>query len=350
MINQRLFEHYQIDINKNLGLAQRCPRPFDTLLIDKQGSCYLCECTSWLPQSVGNIQNKSIKEILHSKLAESLRSSIEDGSYRYCNNKQCSYLLDARSDATWGTNLPKTQIKHIRLAIDDSCNLSCPSCRIKKIFLKSGKKLNSRMKMADSILEFLDMQKDPVHVHVGSDGDPFASLVYRYFMRGAENMPHLTFSIQTNGLLVKQMHNRIKKIFSRLKILNVSIDGATKKTYELLRRGGQFGKLLENLEFIKEIKKRYGFEFILHFVVQQDNYHEMNLMIDLAEQYDADKIWFNRITDWNTYPCFEELDVADSNNRYYSQYLDMLETIKKRAVTYKKTFIEMPTLVSKSFK
>ena len=347
MIDTRLFDHYQINTNKNLKLTKRCPRPFDTLLIDKQGSCYLCECTAWLPQSVGNIQNKSIKEILYNKLAESLRSSIEDGSYRYCNNKQCSYLLDAQP---WGTNLPETQIKHIRLAIDNSCNLSCPSCRTKKIFLKSGKNLNIRMKMADSILEFLNVQEHPIHVHVGSDGDPFASLVYRHFMRGAENMSHLTFSIQTNGLLIKQMHSRIKNIFSRLKTLNVSIDGATKNTYEQLRQGGSYEKILENLSFIKEIKQRYGFEFILHFVVQRDNYHEMNLMIDLAEQYGADRIYFNRITDWDTYACFAELDVANSNNSHYPQYVDMLKNIKKRAITYKKTFIQMPTLVSKLFK
>lgn len=350
MINQRLFDYYQINTNKNLKLIQRCPRPFDTLLIDKQGSCYLCECTSWLPQSVGNIQNKSIEEILHNELAESLRSSIEDGSYRYCNNKQCSYLLDARSVAPWGTNLPATQIKHIRLAIDDSCNLSCPSCRTKKIFLKSGKNLSIRIKIADSILEFLNLQKHNIHIHVGSDGDPFASLVYRHFMRRAEDMSHLSFSIQTNGLLVRQMHDRIKNIFSRLKTLNVSVDGASKNTYEHLRRGGSYEKILENLSFIKEIKKRYGFKFILHFIVQRDNYHEMGTMVDLAEQYSADRIWFNRITDWNTYSRFIDLDVADSNNVHHPQYLDMLENIKKRATAYKKTFIEMPTLVSKSFK
>jgi hypothetical protein len=76
----------------------------------------------------------------------------------------------------------------------------------------------------------------------------------------------------------------------------------------------------------------------------------MDLMVDLAERYDADKIWFNRITDWNTYSCFADLDVAHSDNKYYPQYLDVLENIKKRAITYKKTFIEMPTLVSKPLK
>ena len=60
MINQRLFERYQIDTNKNLQIPKVCGRPFDTLLIDKLGSCYACECTAWLPQSVGNIQIQSL--------------------------------------------------------------------------------------------------------------------------------------------------------------------------------------------------------------------------------------------------------------------------------------------------
>ena len=35
MINQRLFDHYDIDTGKDLHIHTRCPRPFDTVLIDK---------------------------------------------------------------------------------------------------------------------------------------------------------------------------------------------------------------------------------------------------------------------------------------------------------------------------
>ena len=66
MINQRLFDHYGIDTNKDLGIETRCPRPFDTVLVDKQGSCYACECTAWLPQSIGNLQIQPLAEILGS--------------------------------------------------------------------------------------------------------------------------------------------------------------------------------------------------------------------------------------------------------------------------------------------
>lgn len=330
-------------------MSKRCPRPFDTLLINKQGSCYLCECTAWLPQSVGNIQNKSIEEILKSDIANVLRESIADGSYRYCNEKQCSYLLDARDPDTWPMTVSAAQIRNIRLAIDDSCNLSCPSCRGKKIFLSNGRSLKIRIDMADTILRFLQSHSHPIHVHIGSDGDPFASLVYRHFMRQAENMQHLSFSIQTNGLLIKQMHHRIKNIFSRLQTLNVSIDGATKHTYELLRRGGSYEKILDNLAFVKEIKKKYKFEFIVHVVVQRDNYHEMERMADLAKQYDADRIWFNRITDWNTNNNFAELDVADKKNSHHARYVEMLDKIKNLQISNNERFIEMPTLISKTF-
>ena len=93
MINKRLFEHYGIDTNKDLKIESVCARPFDTVLIDKQGSCYACECQSWLPQSIGNLQINTLDEILVSKMRDEMQSSVSDGTFRYCNDKMCSYLL-----------------------------------------------------------------------------------------------------------------------------------------------------------------------------------------------------------------------------------------------------------------
>ena len=92
MINQRLFDWYKIDTSKNLKIRNHCPRPFDTILIDKNGSCYACECTAWLPQSIGNLQIKTLDEIISSPMHEHLQKSIIDGTYRYCNENQCSYI------------------------------------------------------------------------------------------------------------------------------------------------------------------------------------------------------------------------------------------------------------------
>jgi hypothetical protein len=64
MINQRLFDWHGIDTEKNLGLKTFCPRPYDTVLIDKMGSCYLCECTSaGCHKSAGNLHIQSLEDI-----------------------------------------------------------------------------------------------------------------------------------------------------------------------------------------------------------------------------------------------------------------------------------------------
>ena len=337
MINKRLFEHYDIDTNKNLQIKTRCPRPFDTVLIDKQGSCYACECQSWLPQSIGNLQIQTLSEILQSKMAEHLQSSITDNTYRYCNNKQCAWLLD--KSQPWKTQIPERKIKHLRLAIDDSCNLRCPSCRTGLIFHKEGSAYNLGIKLADSINEWLYNYKFPLQVHIGSDGDPFASHVYRHFMEQTPERNNIKYSILTNALMFKEFHTRVPYVINNMEELGVSIDGASKETYEKLRLGGKWDKVNENLECISQLKKKHNFRFILHFVVQKENYHEMEDIIELGKQYGADRVWLNRITDWQTFSDFNWHDVVAPAHPEHKQFQEEFARIKTTD-----NFVEYATL------
>ena len=324
MINQRLFDHYGIDTGKDLKISNTCPRPFDTLLIDKQGSCYACECQSWLPQSIGNLQIKPLKDIIGSGLRRHLQSSIEDSTYRYCNEHQCSYI---KSNAVLDGQTER--IQHLRLAIDDSCNLRCPSCRKNMIFHKEGSAYNLGIKLADRINDWLHNYDHPIQVHIGSDGDPFASHVYRHFMQQTPRRDNITYSILTNGLMFKEFHNTVPYVVGKLKELGVSIDGATKETYEKLRLGGKWEKINENLEYISELKNKHGFRFIMHYVVQKDNYHEMEDIVMLAGKYNADRVWFSRIQDWNTWSNFSEHNIFDVQHPQHNDYRTQLEKLVK---------------------
>ena len=336
MINQRLFDHYGIDTTKYLRIKNKCPRPIDTILIDKQGSCYACECTSWLPQSIGNLQLKSLEEIIGSDMHKHLQGSIADGSYRYCNEHQCSYI---KSGAV--LHGQPERIEHLRLAIDDSCNLRCPSCRKSMIFHKQGSAYNLGIRLADKINDWLHSYEHPIQVHIGSDGDPFASHVYRHFMDQTPERDNITYSILTNGLMFREFHDRVPNVISNLNELGVSIDGASQETYEKLRLGGKWDKINDNLECMAEMKQRHGFRFILHFVVQKDNYHEMEDIIDLAEHYGADKVWLNKIQDWGTMDDFNNQDIWDTKE-YKEQLSNLIARIQKRD----DRFIECPTLIS----
>ena len=341
MINQRLFDHYNINTQKDLRISSHCPRPFDTVLIDKRGSCYACECTSWLPQSMGNLQIKSLGEIIDGDMHQHLKSSITDSTYRYCNEHQCSWLR-GRNFKDFKQSVPQHRISHIRLAIDDSCNLRCPSCRTSMIFHKEGSAFTLGVRLADKINEWLHDHEHPVRVHIGSDGDPFASHVYRHFMDRTPERPNIKYSILTNGLMFKEFHTRVPNVINNLKDLGVSIDGATKDTYEKLRLGGRWDKMLEGLECMAEQKQKHGFRFILHFVVQKDNFHEMQDIIDLGEKYGADKVWLNKIQDWGTTGDFKRQDIWDTPE-YQTQIGLIIDRIQARD---NDRFIECPTLIS----
>ena len=324
MINKRLFEHYGIDTNKDLQINKSCARPFDTVLIDKMGSCYACECTSWLPQSIGNLQVKSLSEILDSDVRRHLQSSILDGTYRYCNNQQCSYL---RNMKFYQQRVP--QIKHLRLAIDDSCNLRCPSCRNGLIFHKEGSAYNLGVRLADSINDWLHDYDQPVKVHIGSDGDPFASHVYRHFMEQTPERDNIKYSLLTNALMFKEFHHRIQNVIRNLDDLGVSIDGASRDTYEKLRLGGRWDKINENLECIAELKNKHNFKLGLHMVVQADNWHEMDDMLALAHKHKADRVYFNKIEDWNT-----NLDMERQKFTHLAEFIEMAKRVDRDPITW----------------
>ena len=256
-----------------------------------------------------------------------LQDSINDNTYRYCNAGQCAYLSKSNYTEFPSTWRP-SHIEHLRLAIDDSCNLRCPSCRKGLIFHKDGSAYNLGIKLADRINEWLYDYEHPIQVHIGSDGDPFASHVYRHFMDQTPERDNIKYSILTNALMFKEFHTRVPYVIDNLEELGVSIDGASKDTYEKLRLGGKWEKLLEGLECISRLKQKHNFRFILHFVVQKENYHEMEDIIELGRRYGADRVWLNRITDWQTYADFSWHDVVAPEHPEHSKFQHEFARIK----------------------
>jgi len=328
MINQRLFDHYGIDTTKDLGIQTICSKPFDTVLIDKTGSCYACECTAWLPQSIGNLQLQSLEQILNSDMRQHLQESVSDGTYRYCNEHQCPYVKDMRP-----YRKTTNDIEHIRLGIDDSCNLRCPSCRKGMIFHKEGSAFKLGIRLADRINEWLYNYSNPIKVHIGSDGDPFASHVYRHFMKHTPVRENIKYSLLTNGLMLRDFHASIPHVINNMAELGVSIDGASSDTYEKLRLGGKWDKIMDALDFISVLKHEHNFQFSLHMVVQQENWHEMESMLDLAHRHNADRVYFNKIEDWNTDIDFDSQTFMESEEFKESIYRVSTDPIAWNNVT-----------------
>ena len=58
----------------------------------------------------------------------------DERTYDYCDTLSCGINKAPKTDTEWTLYPLKNREEiHILLGMDDSCNLQCPSCRLKKI-------------------------------------------------------------------------------------------------------------------------------------------------------------------------------------------------------------------------
>jgi MoaA/NifB/PqqE/SkfB family radical SAM enzyme len=168
--------------------------------------------------------------------------------------------------------------------------------------------------LADKINKWLETYKEKrIKVHIGSDGDPFASHIYQYLIANTPLREGITYSILTNGLLLDEFYSRLPTFFDKVYRLGVSIDGASRDTYEKLRLGGRWERICENLDLLSKLRREKNFEFCLHMVVQQDNWREMAGMLDMGYRLGADVVYFNKIQDWGTGIDFSKQTFVNDN-------------------------------------
>ena len=93
-----------------------------------------------------------------------------------------------------------------------------------------------------------------------------------------------------------------------------------------------------------EQKQKHGFRFIMHFVVQKDNYHEMEDIIQLGRDHGADRVWLNKMEDWNVFNNWDQIDIFDTQHPLHTDYEQKLDKIKDYLGDGKNPIVEIPTL------
>jgi len=331
-----------------------CLTPFGyTEVFDKQQ--FLC-CPGWLKEDV--YETESIKDNFFSEKSNSIRNSIIDGSYKFCDSKQCPHLQQLKQGKKIdGRLVPKTDEKieelknhtlnMVNFCFDRSCNLQCPSCRSELI--------NYLGKDRDSVEEKLRQVNEEIaptikRLYLSGSADPFYSKSFRQWLINFDptKFPKLSLiHIHTNGILwTPQLWSKMKKIHPFVTTAEISIDAASKDTYENLTRiGGDWEKLKENLEFITSISTIKN--LIFSFVTQDSNFKEMNDFVSFIKSYKSLKnknynIFFNHITNWGTYSeeQYFKKDVSNPSNPDFKEFLNMVKSINgQKNVTHNFTHL-----------
>lgn len=296
------FADSKMSFDKDLKLKGKyCYHPFNSVTIDTRGECFVCVCQAWLPISVGNILDfNSLTEIVQSPKAREIQSSIVDGTYKYCDQHTCHLI--ARNELETRLDHRPDTVNWIVFAIDDSCNLTCPSCRTEMIFVNKGEEFEHRMKISSHITKLIQEHHQFLRFTLSGDGDPFASHVYRNILENLQltKDDQVEIEIVTNGILAKSHWDRMTGIHNHVTRFKISFDAGSPEVYATTRRGGDWDKLIESSEYIIKWKqKNYSdMEVVANFVVQTSNYKDIHNYVNITKKLGFDEIAFQKVVDW----------------------------------------------------
>ena len=279
-----------------------CNTMFNHLEILDQGNTRCC-CTTFVKPNLGNILEKSAFEIWNSNLHKVLCLSTENKTFSFCDKTMCPLFVAKKSGVLRLEERAYKSIKPfpevVALGYDSSCNLSCSTCR-KELHFARGEELETVNKITEIVKR--DYLPGCRFLILAGNGEVFASPAYRSIYKSNECRPQF-IRLLSNGMLFNQtnwehfVNEHTKKI-----MLTVSVDAATKETYESIRRNGNFDILKRNMEFASELRKRGELcYFRMNFVVQRENYKEMIPFVEWGEELGVDEVFFTKILNWGTY-------------------------------------------------
>ena len=278
-----------------------CHVPFTDLHVSETGDVNCC-CPEWLPTPLGNLLESSLEEIWHGPVAEAIRSSVLDGSFRYCTG--CAYLPKIQGPITeqptpWAMEkLDARGLRTLVLDYDLTCNLACPSCRLKIVDRSSDRGARvHELVLSSKIFQTVD------RLMLSGSGDPLASPTYWKLLKDLPVLnPRLVVSLLTNGLLLDESHwSALGPARDQVTTVGVSIDASTPETYRK-NRGGSWEKLWRNLDFVRRLRHEGRLlDLSTNYVVQANNFREVIPFARLAIEHEIDHVNFYFLRNWGTF-------------------------------------------------
>jgi len=326
-----------------------CVNPWKHLELGVEDGAYIC-CPAWLPMCIGAPRRASAEEIWHSPVAAEIRKSVWEGSFKYCSKVHCPNIaarsLPSRSSVredfpelgsvlTAGESgsgtppaaaLPKPS-KFV-LSYDRSCNLACPQCR--SSFFSAGRAQQEQM-ARDYEQLILTVAQDATALTLDGSGEVFSSRHSRRMLGllTRDQYPNLRFYIHSNGQLFDRRAFETFDLKGRLVQVDISIDAARPETYQVVRKGADFNRLLGNLQFLDDLRLKEGerFHLQLRFVASVLNYREMPEFVRLARRFHADSVLYTVIRNWGSFSAqeFEYMNVASSTNPLHQEFIEILD-------------------------
>ena len=186
----------------------------------------------------------------------------------------------------------------MEFTISNTCNFECVMCygELSSSIRGHREGLPPLPKVYDERF-FQDLRRYLPHLQRAKffGGEPLlAAENFRVFDMMTELGVSIPCHVTTNGSI---WNARVEDVLRRFPIsISVSVDGATKETFEAIRVNGDFEMVLRNARRFQEYCRGRGTGFNLVHCLMRQNWHEFADFLLLAEEFDC-VTWINTVVD-----------------------------------------------------
>jgi len=272
-----------------------CYAPFANLYLDEFGHVRVC-CWNW-KVPVGNVLRNTMDEIWNGPAINELREKL--AAYELATG--CDFCEFQTADGVLGSAKMKkfdrfevssrspAWPKQIEFSISNACNLECVMCDGDHSSAIRAHRENRPPMPRLYSNTFLDSMR-PYLPHLAQakflGGEPFlVTEHFRIWDMMIEDGLTATCHVTTNGT---QWNDRIQRYLDRLRFgFAISLDAATKETYEAIRVNASFDEVMANSRRFREYarERKTGFDFT--FCLMRLNWREFGQLCLLADEWDA---------------------------------------------------------------
>ena len=185
--------------------------------------------------------------------------------------------------------------KYYHIGLITQCNLTCRMCPVHAITSKPnsrGARIDSTL--LEQALSGLDKYAPYIkRIGLTDFGEPFLyPEIFEVIDQIHRVCPTVAIHLTTNGTLLSEpLIERI--LSSHLSDIAISLDAGTKSTYERIRIGSNFGKVVDNVQKLVEMRKLKGNKFpriSANFVLLRSNIHDLPEFVRLSKFIGVDHI------------------------------------------------------------
>ncbi len=178
----------------------------------------------------------------------------------------------------------------LQIEVTTACNLKCTMCE-HSFMQQIGRNI--------SFSEFRKIIDENPNVQVINLTGIGESLLNNEFIKMIEYAKQKSIYVWFNDNFTLMTEEKMNKMLDlKVDFIILSLDGATKQTYEKIRVGSDFEKVTQNFRKLVELRNKRnltGLKIGINTVVLKENFSEIDQIVELAIKLNADNLMFSSI-------------------------------------------------------